>query len=127
MATNRREFCVGEVLTFVCPLERVGSFVWTVPQFLVGSDGVVSVGTMVALIMVTPGNFTLTAEGTGTNTTSTLQVAAFSGLSQVVCANSIDSAQTLSGTVTVLGKFVVRVPKFKGGGPPHPRKKIVVC
>ena len=113
MATNRREFCVGEVLTFVCALERVASFVWTIPEILAGSDGVVGVGANGALTTVTSGNFTLTAGGTGSDTTSTLQVAAFSGLSEVSCENNIDSAQTLSETATVLGKFVVRVPKFK--------------
>ena len=46
--------------------------------------------------MKTPGNFTLTAEGTHTNTRST-----------VICGSIIDSAWDLSGTVTVLGKFVV--------------------
>ena len=107
MATNRREFCVGEVLTFVCPLERVSGFQWIIPQFLVGPDGLVNVGTGGSLNMETSGLFTLTAEGTGTNTTSSLQVAAFSGLSEVSCENTIDSAQTRSGTVTVLGKFVV--------------------
>ena len=107
MATNRREFCVGEVLTFVCPLELVGLFQWTIPEFLVGSDGLVTVGSMRTLNMKTPGIFTLTAEGTETNTRSTLQVAAFSGLSEVVCANTINPAQSLNGTVMVLGKFVV--------------------
>ena len=107
MATNRREFCVGEVLTFVCPLKRVSGFQWIIPQFLVGSDGLVNVGTGGALNMETSGNFTLTAEGTATNTRSTLQVAAFSGLSEVSCENSINPAQNRSETVTVLGKFVV--------------------
>ena len=103
-ATSRRHFCVGEVLTFVCPLELVGSFQWTVPEFL---NGVVAVGVGGAFNMVTLGLFTLTAEGTGSNTTSTLQVAAFSGLSEVVCTNSVNPAQSLNVTVTVLGKFVV--------------------
>ena len=107
MATNRREFCVGNVLMFECSLEDVGAFQWIIPQFLVGSDGLVSVGTMGVLNKVTSGLFTLTAEGTGSNTRSTLQVAAFSGLSEVVCTNSITLAQNQSGTVTVLGKFVV--------------------
>ena len=103
MATDRREFCVGEVLTFVCPLENVGAFQWIIPQFLIRNDGVVAVGAN----MVTRGLFTLTAEGTGSNTRSTLQLAAFSGLSEVVCENFINAAQNQSGTVTVLGKFVV--------------------
>ena len=84
------------MLTFVCPLELVGSFQWTIPEFLVGSDGLVTVGVMGALNMKTTGNFTLTAEGTHTNTRST-----------VICGSIIDSARDLSGTVTVLGKFVV--------------------
>ena len=108
MATNRREFYVGEVLTFVCALDNVGSFVWTIPEFLNASDGVVSVGANGAFNMLTSGLFTLTAEGTGSNTSSTLQVAAFSGLSEVVCANAINPAQSLNETVVVMvgGKFV---------------------
>ena len=59
MATNRREFYVGEVLTFVCALENVGSFVWTIPEFLNASDGVVSVGENGVFNMLTSGLFTL--------------------------------------------------------------------
>ena len=107
MATNRQEFCVGEVLTFVCPLENVGSFQWTIPEFLNISNGVITVGGGGTLNMETLGFFMLTAEGFGSNTRSTLQVAAFNGLSEVVCTNSINPSQSLSGTVKVLGMFVV--------------------
>ena len=107
MAISRQDVCVGEVLTFVCPLEGVGTFQWTIPQFLNASNGVVAVGGGGAFTTVTRGLFTITAEGTGSNTRSTLQIAAFSGLSEVVCANTINSAQSLNGSVTLLGKFIV--------------------
>ena len=100
-------------MTFVCPLEFVGSFVWTIPEYLNISNGAISVGGGGAFNNETRGLFTLTAEGTGSNTRSTLQVAAFSGLSEVVCTNTVNQAQSLSATVMVLGKFVVGLPRLK--------------
>ena len=113
MATNRREFCVGEVLTFVCPLEFVGSFVWIIPEFLNISNGVISTGGGGTFNNETRELFTFTANGSGSNTISTLQVAAFSGLSKVACANNINLAQNRSATVMVLGKFVIGLPRLK--------------
>ena len=105
MSTNRTQFCIGEVLTFVCSLENIRTFNWRVGS-LIGVIGWFGVPGEGATYNWRFKMFNITTAASGTNTISTLQVAAFPGLNGtlVTCANAIISAQKQSGIVVVLGK-----------------------
>ena len=107
MTTNNTEFCIGEWLTFRCPL-REGSYDWIITDFLNGTvgNGRISNGNNMAV-----GGFMLAASGVESldadTRTSTVLVAAFEGLvgeRTVTCGESASISNTQSVTITVLGE-----------------------
>ena len=100
---NTTKFCAGEVLLFVCTFPA-SVIEWNAGSLL--TDQQVSIGTNGALATVMSGKFTLSAEGTGSNRRSTLQVAAFSDLSgvNISCRDPGNPDFVLTSTVTVYGK-----------------------
>ena len=103
-SANMSEFCAGEVLLFVCTIQT-SAYQWNAGSLI--TDQQVSVGTNGALATVIFGKFTLTAEGTGSNRRSTLQVAAFSDLSgvNIACRDPGNPDLVLTGTVAIYGKL----------------------
>ena len=106
MSTNRTQFCIGEVLTFVCSLGNIRLFKWTVGSLISGTDRLIGVAGGGATTTSIFEIFNITASSIGTNAISSLQVAAFPGLNGtlVTCANPSDSTQNQSVTLIVLGK-----------------------
>ena len=88
-------------MTFICSTPY-GGYDWVVLPYLNGTNGRVTPGQT-----VTVGMFTLSASGTGAGRRSSLQVAAFSGLSNVTitCREASGNPNvTETAVVTVLGK-----------------------
>ena len=107
MTTNNTEFCIGEWLTFRCPL-REGSYDWIITDFL---DGTVGNGRVSTGNNMTVGEFMLSASGVQTldtdTRTSSLQVTVFEGLvgeRTVTCGETGSVSSTQSATITVLGE-----------------------
>ena len=107
VTTNNAEFCIGERLTFRCPL-REGSNDWIITGFLNGTvgNGRISNGNNMAV-----GEFMLAASGAETMDTdirtSTVQVTVFEGLvgeRTVTCRETASIINTQSVTITVLGE-----------------------
>ena len=107
MTTNNTEFCIGEWLTFRCPL-REGSYDWILTYFLDGTvgNGRISTGNTFAA-----GEFMLSASGVEILDTDTrmssLQVTVFEGLvgmRTVACRDTGSISNTQSATITVLGE-----------------------
>ena len=102
-SANMTEFCAGEVLLFVCTIQT-SIFQWNAGSLITGDT--VSLGTDGAPGIEISGKFTLTAEGSGSNRRSTLQVTAFSDLSgvNIACRDPGNHDFVQTRTVTVYGK-----------------------
>ena len=107
VTTNNTEFCIGERLTFRCPL-REGSYEWIFTDFL---NGTVGYGRVTNGNSMAVGEFMVAASGAETmdadTRMSTLQVTVFEGLvgeRTVTCGESASISNTQSATITVLGE-----------------------
>ncbi len=103
MITSQTQFCTGDELVFTCTL-AVSGYDWVALPLLDGSsadNGRIALGDT-----ETVGNFTLSASGTGSTRTSTLQVTAFPGLNgvNILCRDSGDPGINQSVDITVFGK-----------------------
>jgi len=103
--TSRREFCVGDQVTLVCSIDNTVTFQWLVPGLLESNNGAAVIGNPAITANTNGQAFTVGANGTAPNTTSTLMFTVSNLLDEKsISCGPAGSAATNSQVISVFGK-----------------------